>query len=270
MLIRIRGYKFGIPEIFFGMMIGAMLFLLGASFESSRYLPSNQSTKTGADNGGGPIVTNQAENKITDWLLVLFNGLLFGSTLLLWRVTKTAADATKKAANAADLSARAVTVVERAYVYPEIISAGAVGECIKEALVFYENDFTKDDTPIPTTAEITFKIKNYGKTPAILKAVYAGFGAHPVGAEIGLSISEAILGVNETTRTLHTPMEVGLTRNQARHILVYTASVGFSGQIIFDDIWGDEHTTRFFFAWDKDIQRMALRGIEIKTKQKGE
>lgn len=174
----------------------------------------------------------------------------------------------RDSANAAKQAADAMSVVERAYVYPEIISAGAIDECISDALVFYEGDPAKDDTPILTTAEITFKIKNYGKTPAILKDAFTGFGVNPLSTEIGISISEAILGEKETTRELHTRMQVGLTRNQARHILAYTASLGFSGQITFDDIWGNEHTTRFYFVWDKEIKRMALRGIETKTKQK--
>jgi hypothetical protein len=187
-------------------------------------------------------------------------------TIVLGIFTVSLSRSTRIAANAAKQATDALPVVERAYVYPVIISAGGTGECIREALVFYEGDITKDDTPIPTTAEITFRIKNYGKTPAILKSAYAGFGVNPIGAELGLSIPESILGEMETTSELTSKMQAGPTRTQAQNIRVYTASMGFNGQITFDDIWGNEHTTRFLFVWDQEIQRMALRYVETTTK----
>jgi hypothetical protein len=199
-------------------------------------------------------------------VIAIFTFTLWRATSRVWEAGEKQISVAKQAADAAKQAADALPVVERAYVYPMIISAGGTGECIREALVFYDGDFTKDDTPIPTTAEITFKIKNYGKTPAILKTAYAGFGINPIGTELGLSIPEAILGEMETTSELTSKMLAGPTRNQAQNIMVYTASMGFSGQITFDDIWGKEHTTRFLFVWDKEIQRMALRQVETTTK----
>ena len=86
-------------------------------------------------------------------------------------------DATARmAAEAARDSADAFPVVERAYVYPIIVSAGTTEACIENAKVFYLGDPSKNDEPTTDRAEITFKFKNYGKTPAILKRAYAGFG----------------------------------------------------------------------------------------------
>jgi hypothetical protein len=140
MLIKLKA---NIPEIFLGVFLTIAIFALGMTFESSYRVQSNQIAQAAAERGSGPIAANKEENKITDWLLVLFNGLLFGANLLLWRVTKTAADAAKKAADAADLSAKAVTVVERAYIYPVVIMHGGIEACINNALVFYLDDFTR-------------------------------------------------------------------------------------------------------------------------------
>jgi hypothetical protein len=173
-----------------------------------------------------------------------------------------------RSADAAKQAADALPVVERAYIYPIIIAHGAIEDCIKNALVFYLGDPTKDDVPATETAELTFKFKNFGKTPAILKSAFVGFGVHPIGAEIGLSIPEAVLGVLEETNPLTSQMQIGITRKQAQHILVHTGHVCFTGEITFDDIWGNEHTTKFYFVWDKEIKRMALRSVETKTKPK--
>lgn len=193
-------------------------------------------------------------------------------TTILGIFTVSLARSTRRAAEAAKISADTLPVVERAYVYPIIIGHGAINDCVMNALVFFLGDTTKYDLPAPETAELTFKFKNFGNTPAILKTAFVGFGVDPLGAEIGLSIPEAVLGVLEETNPLKTRMQIGITGNQAQHILAYTGHICFSGKITFDDIWGNEHTTRFYFAWDKDIQRMALRWVETKTKtkQKGE
>jgi hypothetical protein len=199
----------------------------------------------------------------------IFTVALFGANLLLWIVTRTAANAAKKAADAANVSAKAVAIVERAYVYPVIIGHGAVEECIKSALVFYD-EVGKEDVPALETAEITYRLKNFGKTPAIVKTAFVGFGVATVGALIGVSITESVLASLEETGPLVSQMQVGITRKQAQNILAYTAHVCFEGNVTFVDIWGNEHTTDFYFVWDKSIRRMALRGVRTKTKQKGE
>jgi hypothetical protein len=180
------------------------------------------------------------------------------------RDTKASIAVAEKSAAAANLSAKAVAVVERAYVYPVVINPGAIEQCIQAAL-----DSEGDDVPAPVTCELTFRFKNFGKTPAILKTAYVGFGAFPLGGQIGVSIPESVLASLEETRPLSSQMQVGITHKQARHILVYTGHICFEGEVTFDDIWGNEHTTEFYFVWDKEIRSMALRGVETKTNEKG-
>lgn len=191
--------------------------------------------------------------------------MLFGSNVFLWGVTRTAANAAKKSADAASVSAEAISVVERAYVYPIIIATAGIEDCINAAI-----DSKEFDAPAPMTGELVFELKNFGKTPAILKSAFVAFGVPPLGALIGVSIPKSVLAPLKKTGRLISVMQKGITRNQAQHILVYTGHLGFEGAVTFDDIWGNEHTTEFYFVWDKDIRRMRLTWAKTKTKQKGE
>ena len=137
-------------------------------------------------------------------------------TFTLWVATNGQARLTKIAAYAARDATEALPVVERAYVYPEIVSAEDIAECIRHARVFYFDEFAADgspnaDRPAAEIAKLSFRLRNYGKTPAILKSLFAGLGAYPLGAEIGLSIPEGILGEKESTSDLIAEMQVGLT-----------------------------------------------------------
>jgi hypothetical protein len=198
-------------------------------------------------------------------VLVWVAGLQFLALIIQAVVFVFTLSATKKAANAAKEAVDALPIVERAYIYPIVISTGVITEFISN--VFYQAP-AENDTPVPETIEIIFRIKNYGKTPAILKSAYARLSILLFRDQIEISIPEAILGSMETTGELITRMPIELTRNQASQILVYHAILCFYGTIIFNDIWGNELSTEFTFAWDKDIQRMTLRGIETKTKKK--
>ncbi len=196
-------------------------------------------------------------------LTAIFTGFIAWFTWTLRQSTEKMWVETKKGTDA-------LSVVERAYVYPIIVSPGAIEACIENALVFYLDDLTKDDVPATETAELTFKFKNFGKTPAVLKNAFVGFGVATVGALIGVSLPESVLASLEETGLLTSKMQVGITRRQAQHILVYTAHICFEGHVTFDDIWGNEHTTEFYFVWDKETKRMTLRWVETETKQKGE
>jgi hypothetical protein len=103
-----------------------------------------------------------------------------------------------------------------------------------------------------------------------LKSAFVAFGAPPHGALIGVAIIKSILASSDETGMLTSKMQIGLTRNQAKYILAYTGHFSFEGHVTFDDVWGNEHTTEFYFVWDKETERMALRGVRTETKQKGE
>jgi hypothetical protein len=178
-------------------------------------------------------------------------------TGVLWVVTGRAADAARAAADA-------LPIVERAYVYPVIISVGPIRDMINRATVYYLGDIDKLDTPANEMSDLSFCIKNFGKTPAIIKGVYASWGVIPLkgfGAFIGRAVPESILGADGETSSIHIEMLQGITPNEARWIVDHTRTLAFEGIITFDDIWGVEYETRFLFRWDGEIEKMVLADI---------
>jgi hypothetical protein len=93
----------------------------GAHYEQATIYSSDSNGVGTTDNNDATADSPQhADNdgpRITDCLLVLFNGLLALFTYKLFTATKDLFGATKAAADAADQSARALIASERAYVY---------------------------------------------------------------------------------------------------------------------------------------------------------
>jgi hypothetical protein len=264
MLIKAR---FRFSEVFFGMLLAVSIFAIGLVVSPSIF-PPNQSTENSAStekSSEKPKKFGESEStedriaKYTLWLAILTGGLVIVSGFqgyFLIRSDRTA----RITAEAAQRSAESLTIVERASVYPVIITPGAIEACLRAAL-----SSNKDDIPESELAELTFRLKNFGKTPAILKEAFVAFGAAPHGALIGVSIPESVLASLEETSPIPCPMQIGITRKQAQHILAYTGHISFEGHVTFDDMWGKEHTIEFYFVWDQQIRWMALRGVETKT-----
>lgn len=225
---------------------------------------TDQQAATGRHSSRGKIpLTN------TDSLLATYTGLLAGFTgvlalvsivqgWFLFRADKTA----RISAEAAKASADALQVTERAYVYPVIVSFGDLMDHIRLAKAFFlDTDNSKADAHCSESVGLAFKIKNYGKTPAILKQVFAAFGVYPLGAGLGVVVPEGILGAGEATSELTSEMQQGLSRNEANHVVVYTRHIAFVGEIVFEDIWANEYRTRFHFAWEHSTNKMQLAGL---------
>jgi hypothetical protein len=193
------------------------------------------------------------------WALASFTGLLavvsiiqIGFLLRADRTTRISADAAKAAANA-------LPVVERAYVYPIIASTDGIDNYIEKAVLSVPiSDPGNTNIPLKEMLYITFTIKNFGKTPAILRSAYAGFGIHPIGIDFGLAIPESILGEMESTSNLMAGLQIGITPQQALNIRAGQTFLLLRGQIHFEDIL----VTKFIFGWDNDIKRMTLRNVE--------
>jgi hypothetical protein len=97
----IRG-KFGVSEVFFGMLLTVAIFAIGVVLGSS---PSSVSPD------------HASPDKVTDWLLVVLNLLLVTSTVLLWIANN----------RSAKISERALTQLERAYIVPDFESVNPGG-----------------------------------------------------------------------------------------------------------------------------------------------
>ncbi len=250
------------------------LFIVGSILAVEYYEPTQWHAEQEAK--------NQTEAKAIDILaservayytkvLAIFTGVLSGFGFLQIGFLIRADKITRKSANAAQMAAEALPIVERAYVYPVIAFQGNVQDCIRSAHVFYMDRLEGDaDTPSPETAEVSFRIKNLGKTPAVLTSVeviICTWSARDEGYEI-LPIAEAVLGANETTETAFTSrMARGLSRNQAQGILSLMDFLVFRGRITFNDIWNYECVTEFVFHWRPDGNRWETRKITTSAKQ---
>lgn len=195
--------------------------------------------------------------------IACFTWTLYRSSERMWKITNISAKAARRSANAAKSAAHALPIIERAYVYPIIDSPGTLQQCIIDATAFYLGDPQTIDNPCDSTTCITFRIKNYGKTPAILKTVYAGVGLCP--SKAGIVIADGILGSGNETRSLKSAMKRGLTRNEAKSVLALSKRVAFTGEIVFQDIWGANHRTEFHFAWDVNENKMQLCGLKTSV-----
>lgn len=192
-------------------------------------------------------------------MLTIFTGLLaiISSVQFLFviRSDKTAIIAAKAAKKSAD----ALTTIERAYLYPMITNPGAVDMCLIEALALLPQSGTKEDEICNMTFEVSFKIVNYGKTPAILKQMFVSAGISPSGVFMGRVIEDGILGPGESTRCMTTEFTRGFTKNEADHVFGHMKTVVFGGQFKFMDIWNQDYTTEFEFAWEPTTKRWQLR-----------
>lgn len=120
--------------------------------------------------------------KITDSLLVLFTsvlalftGLLWNSTHKLWTETKSASDtatiAAKAAQKSAEIAERALTDLERPYLFIWGVSRMDRGTASKGTAIY-------DGVPL-----IRFQIGNFGRTPATVSYVQMGACKIPLSAE---------------------------------------------------------------------------------------
>jgi hypothetical protein len=267
--------RFPIPEFALGFLFATaicLVVLVGSLDQATYHQICETNQQTGKESCASHNVFYVVVWYAGYWLAAsataitaLATGFIAWFTWTLRQSTEKMWGETKKAADAADTSAKAVTVVERAYIYPVIDGVGGIEPCITSALVSTQDD---DDVPASETTDIQFRFKNFGKTPAILKTAFASFGVARPGALMGLSIGESVLASLEATGPFNVEMWMGITRRQAQRILAYEGHICFEGHVTFDDIWGNEHTTEFYFVWDKRIGRMRLTSVGIKTKAK--
>jgi hypothetical protein len=135
MLIKLKA---NIPEIIVGVLLTVAVFATGVVFESSRHPPSKQQPSQESNESSRPIAPEHSADKTTDWLLVVFNGLLFGSTVLLWIANN----------RSAKVAERALTELEAPFIYIKIKSEDLI----------YRNG--------RADGKIRFLFGNYGHTPA--------------------------------------------------------------------------------------------------------
>lgn len=196
----------------------------------------------------------------------LFTVILTLSTIALWRATaglfvetaglRDAADkqrtdtlrsikATEIAANAAERSADAVQIVEGAYVYPDILT-----ENIADSLSAFRQSEVRTNR-----LRVSFRFKNFGKTPAIIGFYQADLFHRDGGPRLrsaGVSpiqvAQKTILGAGEATEPMET--EIGdFSRQEWGSLCLHQSTrLHFAGEIRYADIWGNKWL--FPFEWE--------------------
>jgi hypothetical protein len=172
------------------------------------------------------------------------------------RDMKASIAAAQTTANAAKASADSLPIIEAAYVYPDILveniaeSIGAFGQA----------------TIATNRLVIEFQLKNFGKTPAIIK-YFSGDLIHPnypdqmraIDAE-GQILKKTILGAGEPTERLQTEIR-DFSREEYLSVAGGRTHLNFMGHIVYSDIFGN--WWRLSFDW----QYGAVQGRLIPDNQ---
>jgi hypothetical protein len=244
-----------------------MGFALGGSFVWSLYAPpqaphenypANRTEHTGAESRQQTQSLWVPTDSIGLYTLVLavFTGLLFATSAFqgyfLIRADRTArisADAAATSAKAARDAADAAIATERAHFYV-VINDNFI-DCINSAAA-YENTASADENPLAASnlPMAKFAFKNYGKTPGIVIEVGSGiiFSESVPDPVYDIKIvNENIVGADKTTETFMeviTPPE--MTLGMAKKVRDGGGNIWIYGYAIYDDVFGERQTHRFF------------------------
>jgi hypothetical protein len=193
-------------------------------------------------------------------------------TVVLAIVTRRAARLTRIAANAARDSADALPALERAYVFIEIEQnfIEAMRTIIQQSQDNREAAKAGNSVIVHTMPRVNHQFVNHGKTPAIVKAISAELihqAAMPEARYVGEPITGEI--VIPAGQIYPAPAEIKgppalnqyfkKTTNLASRIIDADSAddlragrsfLWFYGHVVYDDVFGKEHETRFCWCYD--------------------
>lgn len=186
------------------------------------------------------------------FLVAIAQLLLFG--VQLWFIRGSFRDA-KKAADAAKLNAEAVIDAERARIFVNIEqdTADAIRSAAKQA-----TSPEKDSNTLDASVGLFYGLKNYGKTPAIIREIGHQLVLTPELAnerqyspKNPLPI-EHFLGPGEQTPrgTLVCSLDRKMTLGEAKEIQTLKNTLWFYGYVVYDDTFGFGRELRYIFHYD--------------------
>jgi hypothetical protein len=204
---------------------------------------------------------------ISTTLIAIFTIVLALVTGRQARLTKLVADAGKEAADAAKLSADALPTLERAYVFIEIVP---LSSGMQHTIQHFRDH---DQITEPFRPEIQCQFINHGKTPAIVKRISAFFAHYsdlprevryidePISGEIVIQAGSVHPAPYQTPGIFRdriggmpefsffqkrVPLSTGpIDREAAQSLGEGKSFLWFYGHIVYNDIFGREHETRF-------------------------
>jgi len=149
-------------------------------------------------------------------------------------------EATERTAEAAARSAAAVPHMERAYLFLNL-----------DTKTNFRN-IPEDAVNVKRGIQIT--LKNHGRTPAIIKTIWAEAGCFALDDEptkepswIGNSPGGWALSAGETTPTI--PIEYDITPEQIRDWKEEKIKILMWGKVIYSDVFQNEHATLFCYRY---------------------
>jgi hypothetical protein len=130
-----------------------LVLVIGISVGQSSRQPPSEQRPAGTTQNNGSVQTAEKPPNITDWLLVLFSGLLVVSNVFLWRANNRSASIAEQSAENAE---RALQSLEIPHVFP----------------VELKFSVFEDPHGAPLIATVSASLKNFGRSPAFLKELY--------------------------------------------------------------------------------------------------
>jgi hypothetical protein len=213
---------------------------------------------------------HDAIDAISTAVVAFFAAVLFFVTREQVRLTKISADAALVSARAARDSADALPNLDRAYIFIEIDP-------------HFSRDIQSVLSRVDRDARIAFQFINHGKTPAIIKAISASFRIwdafprkvsyinEPLAAEIVVRAGEIhpppeprgptdldtritrVAGYVPPTHIgykKHSLLSDPLTADVVQNIQEGQSSLWFYGHVIYEDVFGRFHKTRFCWRYN--------------------
>jgi hypothetical protein len=115
-------------------------------------------------------------------------------------------------------------------------------------------------------AAVKFSIENHGKTPAIIESIDARIDVVWEGPDNTLHLSmnilpgEKILAAGESWTPPTSPLRTEITETRAEAIRDHDAAIWFYGSVIYWDMFGKEHWTRFRWSYSEILEIFTPRG----------
>lgn len=190
----------------------------------------------------------------TFWITGFTGVLALVSCAQLWALGRANAVGVE-AARAAKLSADALVSAERAHLFVRVTSQSVQQQITGASMRGPEWDGGHLSPPL----HVSYVIKNFGKTPAILREishdldVFSELPAVPsYSAPIGLPY-QRVLGFGDETPPIDCDCRSIVTVDQAREIAMGKSSVWLVGRVVYEDIiTGQTHTEPFLYRYAGD------------------
>jgi hypothetical protein len=194
--------------------------------------------------------------------------LTVAGVFLIWRTlihTRRAADAARDmvvegekatkatviAATAAQSAAEASLAAERARFFI-VVDETNFTSILNDHVHRYDEHGIFGGSGRASLPKIKYRIRNYGKTPGIIKELSTGMilSTEPIDCVYSVQIdsfSETMIAAGDTTKQREHDFWSALDNVQAAAIQNNQARLWFFGRVDYDDVMGRNHTHRFYF-----------------------